>query len=51
VNLCDHPWVVVVTTQVGSYFRPGNCKAITTARANDRKSRLAFTSSLLDCER
>jgi branched-chain amino acid aminotransferase len=32
VNLCNHPWVVVVTTQVGSYFRPGNCKAITTAR-------------------
>ena len=32
VSLSDHPWVVVVTTQVGSYFRPGNCKAVTTTR-------------------
>jgi len=26
------PWVVVVSTLVGSYFRPGNAKAVTTTR-------------------
>jgi branched-chain amino acid aminotransferase len=30
LNLSSSPWVVVVTTQVGSYFKPGNSKAITT---------------------
>ena len=32
VNLSHNPWVVIVTSDVGSYFRPGNAKAITTAR-------------------
>ncbi|OHD21948.1 MAG: branched-chain-amino-acid transaminase [Spirochaetes bacterium GWB1_66_5] len=32
VNLCASPWVVIVTSDVGSYFRPGNTKAITTTR-------------------
>ena len=32
VNLCASPWVVIVTSDVGSYFRPGNSKAITTTR-------------------
>jgi branched-chain amino acid aminotransferase len=32
VNLSHFPWVVVVTSTVGSYFRPGNAKAITTSR-------------------
>jgi branched-chain amino acid aminotransferase len=32
VNLSHHPWVVIVTSTVGSYFRPGNAKAVTTTR-------------------
>jgi branched-chain amino acid aminotransferase len=32
VGICTNPWVVVVTTQVGSYFKPGNSKAVTTRR-------------------
>jgi branched-chain amino acid aminotransferase len=32
VNLSHYPWVVIVTTLVGSYFRPGNSKAVTTIR-------------------
>lgn len=36
VNLCQNPWVVIVTTSVGSYFEPGNSKAVTSSmvRAN-----------------
>ena len=30
LGLSSHPWVVVITTPVGSYFRPGNSKAVTT---------------------
>ncbi len=32
VDISKHPWVIVVTTPVGSYFKPGNSKAITTRR-------------------
>lgn len=32
VSLSFHPWVVIVTTSVGSYFRPGSSKAVTTSR-------------------
>ncbi len=32
VGISRHPWVIVVTTPVGSYFKPGNCKAVTTRR-------------------
>jgi branched-chain amino acid aminotransferase len=32
VNLSHYPWVVIITTLVGSYFRPGNSKAVTTTR-------------------
>ncbi|HVP19502.1 MAG TPA: aminotransferase class IV [Spirochaetia bacterium] len=32
VGISKHPWVIVVTTPVGSYFKPGNSKAITTRR-------------------
>lgn len=32
VSLSAAPWVVIVTTPVGSYFRPGNTKAVTTNR-------------------
>ena len=32
VNLSHHPWVVIITTAVGSYFKPGSSKAITTGR-------------------
>ena len=32
VNLSHNPWVVIVTSTVGSYFRPGNAKAVTTSR-------------------
>jgi len=32
VNLSHFPYVVIITTTVGSYFRPGNAKAITTTR-------------------
>jgi branched-chain amino acid aminotransferase len=30
LGLSEAPWVVIVTTPVGSYFRPGNNKAVTT---------------------
>jgi len=30
LNLCHNPWVVVVTTNVGTYFRPGSSKAVIT---------------------
>ncbi len=30
LGLSHAPWVVMVTTPVGSYFRPGNSKAVTT---------------------
>ncbi len=33
VSLSTNPWVVIVTTPVGSYFRPGNAKAVTTDKA------------------
>ena len=33
VSLSSNPWVVIVTTPVGSYFRPGNAKAVTTDKA------------------
>ena len=33
VSLSAAPWVVIVTTPVGSYFRPGNTKAVTTSRS------------------
>jgi branched-chain amino acid aminotransferase len=32
VSVSNYPWVVIVTSTVGSYFRPGNSKAITTSR-------------------
>ena len=32
VGISRLPWVIVVTTPVGSYFKPGNSKAITTKR-------------------
>ena len=32
VGISKHPWVIVVTTPVGSYFKPGNSKAVTTRR-------------------
>lgn len=36
LGLSHYPWVVMVTTPVGTYFRPGNSKAVTadTVRAN-----------------
>jgi branched-chain amino acid aminotransferase len=36
LNLSSYPWVVIITTNVGAYFLPGNAKAITTkmVRAN-----------------
>ena len=30
LNLSHFPWVIVITTNVGAYFMPGNAKAITT---------------------
>ncbi len=30
LGLSEEPWVVIVSTPVGSYFRPGNTKAVTT---------------------
>ena len=30
LGLSEEPWVVAVSTPVGSYFRPGNTKAVTT---------------------
>lgn len=32
LGLSFAPWIVIVTTPVGSYFRPGNSKAITTEK-------------------
>ncbi len=32
VGISKHPWVIVVTTPVGSYFKPGNSKGVTTRR-------------------
>ncbi len=32
VNLSAHPWVVIITTPVGSYFKPGRPRAVTTSR-------------------
>ena len=32
LGLSRNPWVVMVTTMVGSYFRPGNASAVTTDR-------------------
>jgi branched-chain amino acid aminotransferase len=32
VGICKHPWVIVITTPVGTYFKPGNAKAVTTRR-------------------
>jgi branched-chain amino acid aminotransferase len=30
INLSHEPWVIIVTTNVGAYFVPGNAKAVTT---------------------
>jgi len=32
VNLSDHPYVVIITTPVGAYFKPGRSRAVTTPR-------------------
>jgi len=32
VGVSKAPWVIVVTTPVGSYFKPGNSRAVTTRR-------------------
>ncbi len=32
VGISRLPWVIIVTTPVGSYFKPGNSKAVTTKR-------------------
>jgi branched-chain amino acid aminotransferase len=32
VGICKFPWVIVITTPVGAYFKPGNSKAVTTRR-------------------
>jgi branched-chain amino acid aminotransferase len=32
VNLSTHPWVVIITTPVGSYFKPGRARAVTTSQ-------------------
>ena len=32
VSLSEHPWVVIIATGVGSYFKPGSSKVITTSR-------------------
>lgn len=32
VNLSSHPWVVIITTPVGAYFKPGRSRAVTTKR-------------------
>ena len=32
LNLCHHPWIVMITTNVGAYFQPGNSKAVTTEK-------------------
>lgn len=30
LGLSEHPWVVMISTPVGAYFKPGNNKAVTT---------------------
>ena len=30
VGISAHPWVIIVTTPIGSYFKPGSSKAVTT---------------------
>jgi branched-chain amino acid aminotransferase len=32
VGICKAPWVIVITTPVGVYFKPGSSKAVTTRR-------------------
>jgi len=32
LGLSLHPWMVIVTTPVGAYFKPGNAKAVTTTK-------------------
>ncbi len=32
VGICKYPWVIVVTTPVGSYFKPGTSRAVITRR-------------------
>ena len=32
VGICRNPWVIVITTPVDSYFKPGNAKAVITRR-------------------
>ena len=32
VNLSENPWVIIITTGVGSYFKSGTFKAVTTER-------------------
>jgi branched-chain amino acid aminotransferase len=32
VNLSSHPYVVIITTPVGSYFKPGTARAVTASR-------------------
>jgi branched-chain amino acid aminotransferase len=32
VGISTSPWVIVITTPVGAYFKPGNAKAVTTRR-------------------
>ena len=32
VGISGHPWVIIVTTPIGSYFKPGSSKARTTHR-------------------
>ena len=32
VSICTHPWVIVITTPVGAYFKPGNSRAVITRR-------------------
>lgn len=32
VGICKSPWVIVITTPVGAYFKPGNARAVTTQR-------------------
>jgi branched-chain amino acid aminotransferase len=32
VGISTHPWVIVITTPVGAYFKPGSSRAVTTRR-------------------
>jgi branched-chain amino acid aminotransferase len=32
VGISTSPWVIIITTPVGAYFKPGNSKAVTTRR-------------------